>query len=122
MTRDAADGQALLAAEAPVAALLGTLEEQLQELVPELLVDIDQHLAADDHLHLVELGIPREVVAGEPDPLAQVRVHDRRVMAGVVVVGERRAGPAVEEVLAPFADDAERGDAGLARLDGRLAG
>ena len=91
------------------------LVEELVHPVLQRAVEVDHHVAADDHVELVEASVRDEVVLGEDDVLDERRSKTRAVVAREVVLGERPLAAGADVVLRVLAHLLEREDAVLAR-------
>src|SRR5207248_5234186 len=78
-------------------------------------VEVDEDVAAEDDLKLVEAAVLGEVVLGPDDVLAKVGVEERAVVGSHVVLGERAAAPGPDVVVGVLLHPVERIDA-CARL------
>ena len=65
------------------------LVEELEDALLERAVEVDHHVAAHDHVELVEAAVGDEVVLREDGVLDEPTVEDGAVVAREVVLGER---------------------------------
>lgn len=99
----AAKPHRLPAAQAEHAPLGQALREEADGPVLQGSVEVDQHVAAHDEVHLPQGAIGGQVVLSEHHVAGQRRVHDGRLVAGRVVVRKACLAPrllVVEGVLA----------------------
>ena len=87
------------------------LVEELEHALLQRAVEVDHHVAADDHVELVEAAVGDEVVLREDDVLDEAPVEERAVVAREVVLGERARAARREVVLRVLLHLLERKDA-----------
>src|SRR5581483_6993815 len=85
-------------AEAKGAKAVEAFVEEAVDPVLQRAVEIDQHVAAQDHVKLVEAAVLGEVVLRPDDVLSERGVEERAVVGGDVVLRER-ARPAGADVV-----------------------
>ena len=122
--RLAGEAQRLLRAEAEKAVAAQRIAEQAQRPVLQRAVEVDEHVAAGDELHLGEDAVGGQAVIGEHDVLPQRLVEHRPAVRGRVVVGERGFGAGLAVVAREARDAVDGIDARLrsfqrARVDVR---
>src|SRR3989442_11904655 len=83
-----AEADRLLMAEPKDAERDQALEEKLVHAILQRAVEIDHHVAADDHVELVERAVRDEVVLGEDDVLDQRALELCAVVLREVVLRE----------------------------------
>ena len=89
---DGGELERFLPAQTEHAEHLHGLEEELLHAVLQGVVEVDQDVAAEDDVEVIERGVGDEIVLREDDVLAQRRPEDGVVVARRVVVRERARG------------------------------
>ena len=115
--RDGREAERLLAPEAEEAEAAEAVVEQPGDAVLERRVEVDEHVAAEDHVELVEAAVGGEVVLCEDDVRGEIGVEARRVVSGDVIGGEVARAARADVVLGVRLHPLEREDARPRRLD-----
>ena len=98
-------------------------EAVVEELVDPLLqraVEVDHHVAAEDHVELVERAVRDEVVLCEDDVLDERALELRAVVLREVVLREGPRAAGADVVLGVLAHLVERENAGASPVDDRF--
>ena len=80
------------------------------------LVEVDQHVTAEDHVEFAERAIGHEVVLREDHVLRKRLVEERSTVLRRVVLGERPLAAGADVVVGVFLHPLERKDSGLRSL------
>src|SRR3954447_8610952 len=99
LLRERREGDGLLVAENEDPERFEALVEKPVHAILQHLVEVDHHVAAEDHVELVETTVHREVVLREDDVFRQLAHEAHVVVRGEVVLGEVSLAPRTQVVL-----------------------
>ena len=109
--------QAFLRADAEKPAPDQRVAKQSDDAILQFAIEIDQHVAARNQMHLAERGIGHEAMVGKDGALAQGLVEHGPVVIRGIVIGQRRVSARQSVVFREEPDAFEGIYARLCRLE-----